>query len=236
MNTSIKDGKALANQLAKNWESEAFGILIPPHTHLYAVANICDNTPVWVGAQNCSEHNNGAYTGEVSAKMLAEISVGFVVLGHSERRQYFGEDEALLREKIARVLEQGMMVIYCCGETKEQREAGEHFGVIEQQVKDGLFHLTDDQMRQIIIAYEPVWAIGTGLTASADQAQEVHAFIRNLVNEKYGSERAEKTSILYGGSVKPANAAELFNCEDIDGGLIGGASLDADSFLAIANA
>ena len=187
-----------------------------------------------VGAQNCSAYDKGAYTGEVSAKMLKSLDVDYCIIGHSERRKYFGETNEILAEKINRVIENNMSPIYCVGEVLEERESGRHFEVVKEQLEKGLFHLDGDAIYDAIIAYEPVWAIGTGKTATPEQAQEIHAYIRGLIAEKYGKEVAENTSILYGGSCKPSNAKELFANPDVDGGLIGGASLKAEDFVNIA--
>ena len=176
---------------------------------------------------------SGAYTGEISGKMLKGIDVNTVILGHSERRAYFGETDAILEEKVAAALKQDIEVIFCFGEELEDRKAGNHFEVVASQIKNALFALDAAALKHIILAYEPVWAIGTGETASPEQAQEMHAFIRNLLAEKYGEETAQATSILYGGSVKPNNAQEIFSKADVDGGLIGGASLKAEDFFAI---
>ncbi len=179
---------------------------------------------------------SGAYTGEVSADMLLSAGIDTVILGHSERREYFNEDANLLTQKVEQALEHKMDVIFCFGEKLEDRQADNHFNVVEYQLKDALFHLKESDWQRIALAYEPVWAIGTGETASADQAQEMHAFIRNLITEQYDEDVAEEVSILYGGSVKPANAQEIFSKPDVDGGLIGGASLKSQDFLAIINA
>ncbi len=210
-------------------------ILIPPFVHLPAVERRVredDGAKIFTGAQNCSEHVAGAYTGEISAAMLQNMGAGYVLAGHSERRNYFHETNRQLAQKVNRILENNMQPVFCCGETKEERETGRHFSVISQQVEEGLFHLSAPEAGKIILAYEPVWAIGTGLTATASQAQEMHAFIRELLRQKYGI-LADEVSILYGGSCNEQNAAELFSQPDIDGGLIGGASLKARSFVNI---
>lgn len=187
-----------------------------------------------VGAQNCSEHDAGAYTGEVSASMLKSLEIPYVILGHSERRQYFGENGALLAKKVDRVLGQQLTPIFCCGEPLEIREKGTHEKLVRDQVREALFHLGADAMKKVVIAYEPVWAIGTGKTASTQQAQEMHAVIRKELASKFGDSIASTIPILYGGSVKPDNAKELFACPDVDGGLVGGASLKARDFIDIA--
>ena len=193
-----------------------------------------------VGLQNCSQHNNGAYTGEISASQIKEFdfegeSLLYCLVGHSERRAYFNETSEVLAEKVNRLLENDLTPVFCCGEELEVRQEENHFSLIESQITEGLFHLTENQIKNIVIAYEPVWAIGTGETASSDQAQEMHHFIREVLSKKYSLETANKISILYGGSCKPSNSEELFSKPDIDGGLIGGASLEVDSFIQIIN-
>lgn len=185
------------------------------------------------GAQDVSRFAEGAYTGEVSAPMLKSIDTHFVIVGHSERRQYHQENDVLIAEKITTALNNKLQVVYCCGETLEQRNSGNHFDVVKQQVATALFNLSSEQITHLVIAYEPVWAIGTGVTATSAQAQEMHAFIRNLIADQFGNAHAAAIRILYGGSVKPNNSVELFSQPDIDGGLIGGASLVADDFLKI---
>ncbi len=210
-------------------------IMCVPYVHLSTVeALLPAGNRINLGAQDCSQHEKGAYTGEISVDMLASYNTSYVILGHSERRQYFKESNELLAAKTDRVLAADMKVIFCCGETLEERESGRLQEVVKSQLEEGLFHLSAEQMKEVVVAYEPVWAIGTGLTATSDQAQEMHAFIRGLFKEKYGEETAEGISILYGGSCKPGNAPELFACPDVDGGLIGGASLKAADFVAIA--
>jgi triosephosphate isomerase len=193
------------------------------------------NSRISVGAQNCSEHDSGAYTGETSVAMLKSMNIPYVIIGHSERRQYFGETNDWLAKKIDAVLAENLNPIYCVGETLEEREGNTHFEVLKSQISEGLFHLTAEQMASVVLAYEPVWAIGTGETASPDQAQEMHKFIRNLVEKVYGFDIANHLTILYGGSVKPDNAKEIFSKPDVDGGLIGGAALKAADFVAIVN-
>jgi triosephosphate isomerase len=212
-------------------------VLCVPYVHLDAVkAALPAGQRILLGAQDCSQHAQGAYTGEVSAPMLASYGVDCVILGHSERRQYFGESDALLAAKTNQALANGLQVIFCCGETLQERESGRLEEVVATQLRDGLFHLPAEQLGEVVIAYEPVWAIGTGVTASSAQAQEMHAFIRGLVRQQYGEQAAADITILYGGSCKPSNAQELFACPDVDGGLIGGASLKARDFLDIATA
>ena len=209
-------------------------ILAPSFVYLHKVAKMCTDIPKVVAAsQDCSANEKGAFTGEVSASMIASCSARYVVLGHSERRVNFNESNELLKEKVAQSLSSNLKVIFCCGESLKQREDLVHFDWLKSQISESLFHLSSDEFANIVIAYEPIWAIGTGVTASTDQAQVVHAFIRNLLVEKYGNEVAESISILYGGSCQPKNAIALFSQKDIDGGLIGGASLNADDFVAI---
>lgn len=236
MNTTVAEGVQLAKEVvAKSKEVPANVKLViaPPFTHLSSVAEVVKGSAVGLSAQNCADQAKGAYTGEVSVDMLKSVSCDYVILGHSERRQYYGETDAKLVEKTKLALEAGLSPIFCIGETLEERQAGRHFEVVTAQVKDVLFTLSPEQMANVIIAYEPVWAIGTGLTATAEQAQEIHAEIRKVLTEKFGT-LAEEISILYGGSCKPSNAKELFACPDIDGGLIGGAALKAEDFIGIA--
>lgn len=244
MNTTVPEGLKLVEDIVAKLEdvpADVQLIINTPFTHLYPVAEslngikcpVCRGK-IALGAENCADKGKGAYTGEVSAAMLASIKgVEYVILGHSERREYYGETNALLLEKARLALANGLKVIYCCGEALEDRKAGKHFDVVAEEIKSVLFELTPEQMKNVIVAYEPIWAIGTGETATKEQAQEIHAFIRKTLAEKFG-ELAEETSILYGGSCKPSNAKELFAQKDIDGGLIGGASLKADDFIAIA--
>jgi triosephosphate isomerase len=189
-----------------------------------------------LGAQNCASEPSGAYTGEVSAMMIKSTGAEYVIIGHSERRSYYHEDDRLLNKKTILALNSGLKVIFCCGEVKGEREEGKHFIVVKRQLEEGLFTLPPEEMKKVVIAYEPVWAIGTGLTATPDQAQEMHKYIRSLVREKYGIECAEELTILYGGSCKPSNAQEIFSKPDVDGGLIGGASLKKEDFVAIVEA
>ena len=239
MNTDLSTGMQLASEVvhmgADEVSSKVKMILIPPFTHLTTVKKqIGDASNVFLGAQNCHEAGSGAYTGEISVSMLKSVGVTYVVLGHSERREYFGENHELLAKKIDAVMAGGLLPIFCCGEKLETREANQHFDLVKQQVEESLFHLSADQIKQVVIAYEPVWAIGTGVTASDEQAQEMHAFIRGVLAKKYGQETADSISILYGGSVKPDNAKALFACADVDGGLVGGASLKSRDFVEIA--
>ena len=236
MNLDLNEGKELLiNILDKNINTNETSIIAPPYTHLSTFKTMLSHTNIALAAQNCHQQDEGAFTGEVSVKMLKNIGVEYIILGHSERREYFQEDSLAISFKVNNVLKHGLKPIYCCGETLAQRQEGEHFETIRLQIEQGLFQLNEIELLNCIIAYEPVWAIGTGETASPDQAQEMHAFIRNTVAQQYGEITANSISIVYGGSVKPSNANELFACSDIDGGLIGGASLDADSFIALTN-
>lgn len=239
MNTTLQEGVALAKEIdAKlvDREVKCDVVIATPFTHLASVVEAVDAARIGVGAENCADKTEGAFTGEVSAKMVASTGAKYVILGHSERRAYYHETADILKEKVVLALENGLTPIFCVGEVLTEREAGQHFDVVAAQIKDSLFELTADDFAKIVIAYEPVWAIGTGKTATAEQAQEIHAFIRQTIAEKYGNEIAENTSILYGGSCKPSNAAELFAKPDVDGGLIGGASLKADDFMGIITA
>ncbi len=241
MNTNLQEGIELAKAInervkTNNCDTGSTGVVIaPPFSHLYAVNEVIDPKKICLAAQNCATEEQGAYTGEISAKMLKSIGVKAVILGHSERRAYYGETSETLLKKVNLVLKNEMKPIFCCGEKLEQREAGNHFTVVENQIKEVLFKLSAQEFEKVVIAYEPVWAIGTGKTATAEQAQEIHAFIRKLVLAQFGQEIADNKTILYGGSCKPSNAKELFGKADVDGGLIGGASLKADDFLGIIN-
>ena len=212
-------------------------ILCVPFPYLNAIKNqLGSNANIFVGAQNASEHEWGAYTGEVSAPMLKSAGIRFVIVGHSERRQYFGESGKLLATKVDRALACGLTPIFCCGESLEIREKGTHEALVKQQVAESLFHLSADSLEKVVIAYEPVWAIGTGKTATSQQAQEMHKVIRTHLGDQYGHTVAGEISILYGGSVKADNAKELFACQDVDGGLVGGASLRSREFVEIVKA
>jgi len=237
MNTVKPEGVELAKAVAaKAGETPAnVGLIVaPPFTHLCCVAKALKDSKVEVAAQNCADHTSGAYTGEVSVEMIKAVGCQWVILGHSERRQYYGETDEKLVVKTKLALEAGLGVILCVGENLDQREAGEHFEVCEAQIKNVLFNFSAEDLKKVIVAYEPVWAIGTGKTATAEQAEEIHAYIRKVLADKFGAAVAEDMTILYGGSCKPSNAAELFAQKDIDGGLIGGAALKADDFIAIA--
>ena len=239
MNTTLPEGVKLAedvNAALANVTPKCEVIICVPFTHLASINNVIDTNKLGLGAENCADHKSGAYTGEVSAPMVASTGAKYVILGHSERRAYYGETVAILEEKVKLALANGLTPIFCIGEVLEQREDGSYFEVVKAQIEEGLFNLDATEFGKIILAYEPVWAIGTGKTATDDQAQEIHAFIRKTIEDKYGKEVAENTSILYGGSCKPSNAAQLFAKPDVDGGLIGGASLDAESFMGIVTA
>jgi len=239
MNNSLNRGIELAAEInkmvRKQEDHDVTVILAPPFIHLPDVARIVDKDMVGVSAQNCAAEPKGAFTGEVSAKMIKSTGAEFIIIGHSERRQYYKEDHEVLKQKVKLTLENGLTPIFCCGELLSERESGNHFDIVKGQLQDSLFNLPAHDFSKVVIAYEPVWAIGTGVTASSDQAQEMHAFIRKTLTEKYGEEVAQNVSILYGGSCKPSNAKELFANKDVDGGLIGGAALKAEDFLAIIN-
>jgi len=240
MNTSPAEGAALAEQLLKHVNSisglRPKVIIAPPFTHLSHMASLLTGKGILLSAQNCSSYEKGAYTGEVSPAMIAGCGAQYVIIGHSERRAYFHEDNATLAKKVSLALSHNLIPIYCCGETLEERESGKLFDVVKQQISEGLFHLDKLQFGTLLVAYEPVWAIGTGKTATPQQAGEMHEFIRKLIEEKYGADTADKTVILYGGSVNAANAKELFSTPHIDGGLVGGASLKAEEFVQIIKA
>ncbi len=239
MNTTLQEGVALAkeiNEALKGVETKCDVVIATPFTHLVPVVEAVDAARIGVGAENCADKAEGAFTGEVSAKMVASTGAQYVILGHSERRAYYHETPEILKEKVLLALENNLTPIFCVGEVLEEREAEKHFEVVAAQVKESLFNLSAEDFAKIVIAYEPVWAIGTGKTATAEQAQEIHAFIRQTIAEKYGEVIADNTSILYGGSCKPSNAGELFAKPDVDGGLIGGAALKADSFMGIITA
>lgn len=235
MNTTLPEGVALAkevNEALKSANAKCDVIICTPFTHLASVNAVIDSE-LGLGAENCADHASGAYTGEVSAAMVASTGAKYVILGHSERRQYYGETSAILREKIALALANGLKPIFCVGEVLEQRENGTYNDVVKAQIEEGLFQLSAENFGKVILAYEPVWAIGTGKTATADQAQDMHAHIRSVIAGKYGKEVADNTSILYGGSCKPSNAREIFAKPDVDGGLIGGAALKCADFMGI---
>lgn len=239
MNTTLQEGVALAkdvNEALKGIDPKCDVVIAVPFTHLASVAAVIDQNKLGLGAENCADHLKGAYTGEVSAPMVASTGATYVILGHSERRQYYGETSEILKEKVNLALANNLTPIFCIGEVLEERENGTYLDVVKKQIEDALFGLSADDFSKLILAYEPVWAIGTGKTATDDQAEEMHAHIRNVIAEKYGKEIAENTSILYGGSCKPSNAKALFAKPNVDGGLIGGASLKAEDFMGIVTA
>ncbi|MGB0895694.1 MAG: triose-phosphate isomerase [Flavobacteriaceae bacterium] len=240
MNNNVKETKALLKGIKKGLKKMPLKnkkvIVAPSFVNLSTAVSATKGTKIKVAAQNMCAAKSGAYTGEISADMLRSLKVKTVILGHSERRAYFGETNAVLKEKVDSALAQGMKIIFCFGEELSDRKENTHFDLVESQIKSALFHLPETAWKNIILAYEPVWAIGTGETATPEQAQEMHAFIRKTIAEQYTSELSETISILYGGSVKPANAKEIFSNADVDGGLIGGAALNADDFLAIIDA
>jgi len=236
MNKTLQEGIALAKDLNEALKQKSVNcdvVICTPFIHLASVAAEIDQTKLGLGAENCADKKSGAYTGEVSAAMVASTGANYVILGHSERRQYYGETSEILKDKVTLALENNLTPIFCIGEVLAEREAGKHFEVVNTQLKEALFDLSAEDFSKIVIAYEPVWAIGTGKTASSDQAQEIHAVIRQTIAEKYGKEVADNTSILYGGSCKASNAQELFAKADVDGGLIGGAALTVEDFMGI---
>lgn len=236
MNTSLPEGIQLAKDVRSSIEGKNLNcevILGVPFTHLSEVAKAVAGSPIKVAAENCASESKGAFTGEVSAEMVASTGATYVILGHSERRQYYHETSSILKKKVELALANQLKPIFCIGEVLEEREAGKHFEVVERQVKEALFDLSESDFKNIVLAYEPVWAIGTGKTATSDQAQEIHAHIRKVIADKYGKSIADNTTILYGGSANGGNAKELFSKPDVDGGLIGGASLSAEKFLPV---
>jgi triosephosphate isomerase (TIM) len=240
MNMNLEEGLNYAKSVDRYFREKpaarAEVILCTPFIHLQGVSEILKNGKLMLGAQNCAAEPSGAYTGEVSATMIKSTGAQYVIIGHSERRNYYNEDDRLLNKKALLAINTGIRVIFCCGEVKKEREAGEHLIIVKRQLEEGLFTLPAESMKMVVIAYEPVWAIGTGLTATPEQAQEMHNYIRGLIREKYGKSCAEEMTILYGGSCKPSNAAEIFSKPDVDGGLIGGASLKKEDFAAIVEA
>lgn len=237
MNKNAEETEDLLNDLIDQLpqDVDAQIIVAPTFINLASAVDHLEFTNIAVAAQNMHQNENGAYTGEISADMLKSIGVNIVILGHSERRAYFHETDTILAQKVTSALKHDMTVIFCFGEELKDRQNNQHFNVVENQLRDGLFHLENNDWEKIILAYEPVWAIGTGETASPEQAQEMHEFIRETIRKRYGSNVAEDVSILYGGSVKPDNAKEIFSKPDVDGGLIGGAALKASDFAAIVN-
>lgn len=238
-NTTLQEGielaKAVDQVVAEKGDEDVVVVLGVPFTHLTKVVESVNTSRIGVSAQNCAAEAGGAYTGEVSATMVKSTGATYVILGHSERREYYGETSEVLNKKLALALENGLTPIYCCGEPLEVREGNVQNEYVKKQLEETIFNLPESEFRKLVIAYEPIWAIGTGKTATSDQAQEMHAFIRSAIAEKLGDEVAEDTSILYGGSAKPSNAKELFANKDVDGGLIGGASLKAEDFIGIIN-
>lgn len=235
MNCSLDESLHLLNELKlKDFsKSNAEVIIAPPYTNLYPIHQNLKNSSIKISSQNINENESGAFTGEISPKMLKSVGVEYVIIGHSERRAIYNESDALLAKKVTAALKHDLKIMFCIGEVLEQRKAEKHFDVVKEQLEKGLFHISASEMKNVVIAYEPVWAIGTGETASPEQAQEIHEHIRKVLAEKFNQDMANQTSILYGGSVKPNNAKEIFAKKDVDGGLIGGASLDADSFAEI---
>ena len=234
MNKTLQEGIDLAksvNEMNERVEGDVGVIVAPPFIHLSEVSRVL--TDVGLSAQDCAAEEEGAFTGEVSAGMVKSAGAAYVIIGHSERRSIFGEDDAMLKRKVKMALENDLIPIFCCGEVLEERESGKLFEVVKTQIEVALFDLDTADMEKIIIAYEPVWAIGTGVVATPEQAQEMHAYIRQLVRDKFGDVIADDLTILYGGSCKPSNAGVLFANPDVDGGLIGGASLNAEDFIAI---
>ncbi|MGB0390347.1 MAG: triose-phosphate isomerase [Salibacteraceae bacterium] len=238
MNLNLHQAQQLLDDLnleKKNLNANVQIGAATPAPYLQIAFDSLSEASIWVGSQNIHHEKNGAYTGEISAEMVKSLSCNFTLIGHSERRQYFHETNEQLRLKVDQALSNDLVAVFCCGETFEERKSGVYLNVIRTQLEEGLLHLNQDDFSKVIVAYEPVWAIGTGETASAEQAQEVHAFIRDLIGKSKNEETANATTLLYGGSCKPSNSKELFGMPDIDGGLIGGASLNAKDFIAIAN-
>lgn len=238
MNMTFEEGQTLTSEILNMFKDEnisnVIAILNPPFPHIFPVKKmIADTKGVYLGAQNCSDKESGAFTGEVSAKILASFGVQYVIIGHSERREYFGESNELLGVKVKEALANGLKPIFCCGESLDIRTAGTHEPNVKFQLTESLFGLSPEEFSQVVIAYEPVWAIGTGKTATAEQAQDMHSALRRHIASKYGKDIANETSILYGGSCNPKNAQELFSKVDVDGGLIGGASLKSRDFIDI---
>lgn len=239
MNKTLQEGVALATELKeilKNEKPNCEVIIGTPFIHLATVAEVIKGSVIKLSAENCADKESGAYTGEVSAAMVKSTGAEYCILGHSERRQYYHETYEILKEKVLLALANGLKPIFCIGELKEEREAGKQNEVVKAQLEGSVFNLSAEDFSKIVLAYEPVWAIGTGLTATSDQAEEIHAYIRSLIADKYGKEVADNTTILYGGSCKASNAKELFSKPDVDGGLIGGASLKAPDFKGIIDA
>tara|TARA_B100000900_G_scaffold395907_1_gene394723 strand:+ start:2434 stop:3189 length:756 start_codon:yes stop_codon:yes gene_type:complete len=236
MNMTIDESNSLINELKQVSENNVEIKIAPSFTNLYYAISLLKNSGIEVIAQNVHSEMRGAYTGEISAEMLKSIGVKTVIIGHSERRKYFNETDTILSKKVKAAIENSLNVIFCIGEELSERESGNHFEIIKNQITIALIDLNNDQIKNIVIAYEPVWAIGTGMTANINQIQEMHEFIRKLINEKFGDEISDNIQIIYGGSVKPNNAKDIFSLNDVDGGLIGGASLNFSDFHSIIDA
>ncbi|MFT4735655.1 MAG: triosephosphate isomerase [Algoriphagus sp.] len=241
MNQTFEEGQILFSEVTNMVKDEVVNpnvkvVMGVPAPYLSSFSKLINTKKVSIAAQNCHPKASGAFTGEMSVGMLASAGVEYIIIGHSERREYFNESDEFIAAKVDAILEGGLIPIFCCGETLAQREAGIHFDFVKGQITNGLFHLSAEALQKVVIAYEPIWAIGTGVTASSDQAQEMHKELRAHLVSKYGVDAANNISILYGGSVKPGNAGELFSQPDIDGGLVGGASLDSRGFTDIAKA
>lgn len=236
MNLNREEGIKLVEEVISlvSSDNNVEVVFSPPFLYLHKVNKMCANDNLLqTASQNISHNESGAFTGEVSAQMVNSLNVKYTILGHSERREYFNETNIELKQKVDLSLKNNLKIIFCCGESLNQRESGVHFDWIKQQLTESVFHLIEKEFEKVVIAYEPIWAIGTGVTASSDQAEEIHQFVRNVITEKYNENIAENTSILYGGSCNPTNAKELFSKKNIDGGLIGGASLNAENFTRI---
>ena len=236
MNMTIDESNDLINKLKEVSENNVEIKIAPSFTNLHSAISILENSGIEVIAQNVHSEKRGAYTGEISAEMLKSIGVKTVIIGHSERRKYFNETDTILSKKVKAAIENSLNVIFCIGEELSERESGNHFEIIKNQIKIALIDLNNDEIKNIVIAYEPVWAIGTGMTANINQIQEMHEFIRKLINEKFGDEISDNIQIIYGGSLKPNNAKDIFSLNDVDGGLIGGASLNFSDFHSIIDA
>jgi triosephosphate isomerase len=238
MNTDLREGEKLASDVLNGLASEPACevVLAPPFTHLYRLNEILQGKSIQLAAQNCHFEKSGAFTGEVSPAMLKNLGVEYVIVGHSERRQLFHETNSIVKFKLDAVLEGGLKPIFCCGEPLDIRQGETHNVFVRMQLEESLFHLEQDAIRQVCIAYEPIWAIGTGVTATPEQAQEMHVYIREQLAEKYSKVISEEVRILYGGSIKADNAKSLFTQDDVDGGLVGGSSLSASAFIEIINA
>jgi len=237
MNKNLQEGIELARSVNNQVSgTDVTVVLCTPFIHLAEIKKIISREALFLGAQDCASEESGSYTGEVSAEMIKSAGASYVIIGHSERRAYFNEDNSTLNKKVKLALSHNLIPIFCCGEVLEERNANKHLSVVKMQIEEGLFDLSARDFGKIVIAYEPVWAIGTGVVATSDQAQEMHQIIRDLLVSRYGEEVADRTTILYGGSCKPSNAGELFANPDVDGGLIGGASLKTEDFMGIVNA